>query len=92
MMVDGLNTVRFLFISRSSVFSVGQLERLIVILNCSFQGLDEAQLEHKMRVLTLAALGFQNVGQDLPYSTIAAEIQVDENEVEKWVIDGTSPC
>lgn len=41
-----------------------------------------------MRVLSLAALGFQNIGQDLPYSKIASELQVDESEVEKWVIDG----
>lgn len=41
-----------------------------------------------MRLLSLASLGFENVGQDLPYAKIAASIHVEESEVEKWVIDG----
>ncbi|KAG7097359.1 hypothetical protein E1B28_004710 [Marasmius oreades] len=49
--------------------------------------LERAQLEHKIKLLTLASLGFKNVGQDLPYSKIAEAIQVDISEIEKWVID-----
>ncbi|KAI3616701.1 pci domain-containing protein [Moniliophthora roreri] len=49
--------------------------------------LDKEHLEHKIRLLTLASLGFQNVGQNLPYSRIAEVLQVDNAEVEKWVID-----
>ncbi|KAJ7068720.1 PCI domain-containing protein [Mycena amicta] len=49
--------------------------------------LDAAQLERKIRLLTLASVGFQNIGQDLPYTKIAEAIQVSSNEVEKWVID-----
>ncbi|THV08227.1 PCI-domain-containing protein [Dendrothele bispora CBS 962.96] len=49
--------------------------------------LDKAQLEHKIRLLTLASLGFKHVGQNLPYSKIAETLQVDVSEVEKWVID-----
>ncbi|KAK7049708.1 hypothetical protein VNI00_005739 [Paramarasmius palmivorus] len=49
--------------------------------------LDKSQLEHKIRLLTLASLGFQNVGQNLPYAKIGEVLQVDAAEVEKWVID-----
>ncbi|TFY82705.1 hypothetical protein EWM64_g1301 [Hericium alpestre] len=49
--------------------------------------LDYTQLERKMRLLSLASLGFQNIGSDLPYSKIASALQVDPSEVEKWVID-----
>jgi translation initiation factor 3 subunit M len=52
-------------------------------------GLDKTQLERKIRLLTLASLGFQNIGKDVPYSTIASALQVDQSQVEKWVIDGT---
>jgi len=49
--------------------------------------LDKAQLERKIRLLSLTSLGFENIGRDLPYSTIATTLQVDPSEVEKWVID-----
>ncbi|KAJ8515805.1 hypothetical protein ONZ45_g6838 [Pleurotus djamor] len=49
--------------------------------------LDKEQLGHKIRLLSLAALAFQHVGQDLPYAQIAQTIQVDESDVEKWGID-----
>ncbi|KAI9449883.1 PCI-domain-containing protein [Russula earlei] len=51
-------------------------------------GLDSAQLEHKIRLLALADLGFQNIGQDLSYAQVAAALQVPRSEVERWVIDG----
>lgn len=44
-----------------------------------------------MRLLTLATLGFRNIGQNLPYTKIAEALQVDVSEVEKWVIDGRFP-
>ncbi|KAI0265916.1 hypothetical protein BC834DRAFT_924157 [Gloeopeniophorella convolvens] len=50
-------------------------------------GLDAAQLERKIRLLALADLGFQNIGQDLPYAQVAAALQVDPAHVERWVID-----
>ncbi|CAL1700391.1 unnamed protein product [Somion occarium] len=50
--------------------------------------LDKTQLERKIRLLSLATLGFQNVGRDLPYSAVASAIQVEESQVERWVIDG----
>jgi len=49
--------------------------------------LDKVQLERKIRLLTLASLGFQNIGKDLSYAKIAEALQVEEPEVEKWVID-----
>ena len=48
-----------------------------------------AQLERKIRLLSLADLGFQNIGQDLPYAHVAAVLQVPPSEVERWVIDGS---
>jgi hypothetical protein len=53
-------------------------------------GLDKAQLERKIRLLTLASLGFRNIGKDVPYATLASALQVDQSDVEKWVIDGIS--
>lgn len=50
--------------------------------------LDRIQLEHKIRLLTFASLGFKHVGHDLPYSTVAEALHVDTAEVEKWAIDG----
>ncbi|KAI0650392.1 PCI-domain-containing protein [Trametes meyenii] len=49
--------------------------------------LDGAQLERKIRLLTLATLGFQNTGRDVPYSAIATALQVELAQVESWVID-----
>lgn len=49
--------------------------------------LDPAQLERKIRLLSLTTLAFQNVGRDLPYSTIADVLQVEPSQVERWVID-----
>jgi len=49
--------------------------------------LDKAQLEHKIRLLSLTTLGFQNVGRDLPYAAIADALQVPPAQVERWVID-----
>ncbi|KDR84042.1 hypothetical protein GALMADRAFT_236648 [Galerina marginata CBS 339.88] len=46
-----------------------------------------SELEHKIRLLTLASLAFQHIGQNLPYSKIAEALQVEPSEVEKWVID-----
>lgn len=50
--------------------------------------LDSKQLERKIRLLTLATLGFQNVGQNLPYSKVAEALHVEPAEVESWIIDG----
>ena len=56
-----------------------------------YADLDKAQLDRKIRLLSLATLGFQNVGADLSYATVASTIQIQESEVERWVIDGMSP-
>ncbi|KAK7062123.1 eukaryotic translation initiation factor 3 subunit M [Favolaschia claudopus] len=49
--------------------------------------LESTQLVRKIRLLTLASLGFKNIGQDLPYVKVAEALQVEPSEVEKWVID-----
>ncbi|KAJ6561531.1 PCI domain-containing protein [Mycena vulgaris] len=49
--------------------------------------LERSQLERKIRLLTLASLGFKNIGHDLPYSQVAEALEVESSEVEKWVID-----
>ncbi|KAI0775891.1 PCI-domain-containing protein [Trametes elegans] len=49
--------------------------------------IDGPQLERKIRLLTLATLGFNNIGKDLPYSDIAAALQVEPSQVESWAID-----
>ena len=41
-------------------------------------------------MLALADLGFQNIGQDLPYAQVATALQVPVTQVERWVIDGKS--
>lgn len=58
---------------------------------CRSSELDQAQLERKIRLLTLASLGFQNIGKDVPYATLASTLHVDQSEVERWVIDGKFP-
>ncbi|KAI0371602.1 PCI-domain-containing protein [Pilatotrama ljubarskyi] len=49
--------------------------------------IESTQLERKIRLLTLATLGFQNMGRDIPYSVIASALQVEPSQVESWVID-----
>ncbi|PPQ68277.1 hypothetical protein CVT26_006193 [Gymnopilus dilepis] len=46
-----------------------------------------AELERKIRLLTLASLAFKHVGKNLPYSSIAEALEVNPSDVEKWVID-----
>ena len=52
-------------------------------------GLDEAVLTKKMRLLTLASLGASaGATRELSYAKIAAGLRVPEEEVEDWIIDG----
>ena len=46
-------------------------------------------LAKKMRLLVLTSLGSQYIGRDLPYYAIASVLQVKEEHVEKWLIDGS---
>jgi translation initiation factor 3 subunit M len=41
-----------------------------------------------MRLLSLATLGAAN--QEVPYSLISKTLQIDENDVENWVITAMS--
>ncbi|KAH8094944.1 PCI-domain-containing protein [Cristinia sonorae] len=49
--------------------------------------LDKAQLERKIRLLSLATLAFQNIGRDVAYSVLSKALQVEQDDVERWVID-----
>jgi translation initiation factor 3 subunit M len=42
---------------------------------------------HKMRLLSLASLGSENLSRELTYADIASNLQIPEEEVEMWVID-----
>ncbi|KAG2199447.1 uncharacterized protein EV154DRAFT_502821 [Mucor mucedo] len=42
---------------------------------------------HKMRLLSLASLGSENLSRELTYGDIAKSLQIEEEEVEMWVID-----
>lgn len=42
---------------------------------------------HKMRLLSLASLGSENLSRELTYADIAKNLQIPEEEVEMWVID-----
>jgi translation initiation factor 3 subunit M len=42
---------------------------------------------HKMRLLSLASLGSENLSRELTYNDIATNLQIPEEEVEMWVID-----
>ncbi|KAI8646480.1 hypothetical protein BD408DRAFT_359834 [Parasitella parasitica] len=42
---------------------------------------------HKMRLLSLASLGSENLSRELTYAEIANNLQIPEDEVEMWVID-----
>jgi len=51
-------------------------------------GLDETQCTHKMKLLSLATLAAAN--SEISYASIAKALQINENEVEGWVISSIS--
>ncbi|KAG0088744.1 hypothetical protein BGZ92_005783 [Podila epicladia] len=50
-------------------------------------GLDEEETLRKIRLLSLASLGSENLARELSYQEIAKALEVSEGEVELWVID-----
>ncbi|KAJ1940254.1 hypothetical protein FBU59_003869, partial [Linderina macrospora] len=50
-------------------------------------GVDIEKASDKMRLLTVASIAAESLGQDVPFSTIAEAIEVDADEVEVWIID-----
>lgn len=50
-------------------------------------GLDEEETLRKIRLLSLASLGSENLTRELSYQEIAKALEVEESEVELWVID-----
>ncbi|TEB30049.1 hypothetical protein FA13DRAFT_1764563 [Coprinellus micaceus] len=49
--------------------------------------LDSTSLTRKIRLLTLASLASQHVGQNLAYTTISTALSIPVEETEKWTID-----
>ncbi|KAF9898034.1 hypothetical protein BX616_004584, partial [Lobosporangium transversale] len=49
--------------------------------------LNEEEALRKIRLLSLASLGSENLSRELSYHEIAKALEVDEAEVELWVID-----
>ncbi|KAF9138409.1 hypothetical protein BGX30_009193 [Mortierella sp. GBA39] len=50
-------------------------------------GLEEEETLRKIRLLSLASLGSENLTRQLSYQEIAKALEVEESEVELWVID-----
>ncbi|KAG0341938.1 hypothetical protein BG004_005846 [Podila humilis] len=50
-------------------------------------GLDEEETLRKIRLLSLASLGSENLARELSYQEIAKALEVEDTEVELWVID-----
>jgi len=49
--------------------------------------LDRDVLLRKIRLLSLASLAAKNIRRDIPYSEISSALQIEEKDVEAWVID-----
>ncbi|RKP25062.1 hypothetical protein SYNPS1DRAFT_16196 [Syncephalis pseudoplumigaleata] len=50
-------------------------------------GLSGEDVLRKMRILTLATIGAERLGAEVPYTDIAKALDIDVDEVEIWVID-----
>ncbi|KAJ2790861.1 hypothetical protein H4R21_006426 [Coemansia helicoidea] len=50
-------------------------------------GVDAAKAGDKMRLLTLASIASERLGEDVPFGDVAAAIGVDVEDVELWIID-----
>ncbi|KAG0308669.1 hypothetical protein BGZ98_007241 [Dissophora globulifera] len=75
-----------------SVFMSGNVQdyRALVAKHGGFVkqlGLDEEETLRKIRLLSLASLGSENLSRELSYQEIAKALEIEESEVEMWVID-----
>ncbi|KAI7824438.1 hypothetical protein BX661DRAFT_185325 [Kickxella alabastrina] len=50
-------------------------------------GVDAERAADKVRLLTVASVAAENLGQDVPFGVIAKAIGIDEDDVELWIID-----
>lgn len=78
-----------------------EFELLNIFLNGNLQEYNKFAAEHqdliakfdveqnvtKMRLLSLASLGSENLARELSYSEIASALEIPDTEVEMWVID-----
>merc|ERR1711871_1652489 len=69
--VDTLEAFQSYLAANASIFSKHSLET--------------SEIENSMKMLTLCTLGAKQ--KKLPYSQIASALQVDQEEVEMWVVD-----
>ncbi|RIB22426.1 hypothetical protein C2G38_2173976 [Gigaspora rosea] len=51
-------------------------------------GLSNEDNTRKIRLLTLASLASEHVASEITYQTIAKALEIEEEEVEMWTIDG----
>ncbi|KAI8603129.1 hypothetical protein EDD21DRAFT_370018 [Dissophora ornata] len=75
-----------------SVFMSGNVQdyRALLVKNSGLikeLGLDEEETLRKIRLLSLASLGSENLSRELSYQQIAKALEIEESEVEMWVID-----
>ncbi|KAF9281395.1 hypothetical protein BGZ68_006655 [Mortierella alpina] len=75
-----------------SVFMSGNVQdfRALIAKNAGLikeLGLDEEETLRKIRLLSLASLGSENLTRELSYQEIAKALEIEETEVELWVID-----
>ncbi len=59
-------------------------------MNPGFTGLQESYCVEKMRQLTLVSLAMET--GEIPFSRLAVELQLPENQLEQFVINGEYRC
>ncbi|KAJ1880189.1 hypothetical protein H4R99_000908 [Coemansia sp. RSA 1722] len=50
-------------------------------------GVDVERAGDKVRLLTVASLAAENLGRDVPFAAVSEAIEVEDEEVELWIID-----
>ncbi|KAJ2827766.1 hypothetical protein IWW50_001728 [Coemansia erecta] len=50
-------------------------------------GVDVEKAGDKMRLLTVASIAAENLGEDVPFAKVSQAIGVDEEDIEMWIID-----
>lgn len=53
----------------------------------SVNNIDAAKLDNKVRILSLSRCASQSTSRSIPYSVLAASIDVPVEEIEVWIID-----
>jgi PCI domain len=56
----------------------------------SKHGIDNDECVSNMRLLSLCSLATEH--EEIPYSAVSETLQVDEDDVEEWVLRATQVC